>query len=176
MEKKDHRKRFAQICAGIAAAIVFVSLTMTYSIFMDCFSDWPVAAQRFLAISSCAAIEGMSSALVYGLVFALTGTMERLIAFVGLGAIALVMGINIVTHAQNVRHLPISSWQQEYVSWVGPSVLIGVFVLLVGLVICRVETKILKLERDAEFAEKEAELNERISRAERPKAQRHATM
>lgn len=157
-DAKKHRKNFAVCCTIIGAAITVVSLAMTYSIFAQCFADWTPAARRFLTIACCVAIEGTSAGLIYGLVYALTGFWERTIAFVGLVGIAAVMGINIVTHAMQVRGMPIQDWQEGYIVWVGPGVLVGVFALIILLVMVRFETRHLKAEREIEYASTSASL------------------
>jgi hypothetical protein len=159
LKTEKYRKNFAITCAVIGAAVTLVSLCMTYSIFEKCFADWAKPMRIFLALACCVAIEGTSAGLIYGLAYALTGILERGIAFVGLAGIGTVMGVNIVTHAQEVRGIALQDWQVQYVAWVGPGVLIGVFALIVIMVLVRFEARKMAKERKIEMLEVEATLD-----------------
>jgi hypothetical protein len=84
-----HRKNFAIMCTVVGASVTLVSLAMTYSIFTESFRDWPTIMRWVLTLSCCIAIEGTSAALIYGLVYALTGFLERSVAFIGLSAVGI---------------------------------------------------------------------------------------
>lgn len=147
------------MCTVVGAAITLVSLAMTYSIFTESFRDWPTIMRWVLTLACCIAIEGTSAALIYGLVYALTGFLERSVAFIGLIAVGIVMGINIITHSMQVRIIPIETWQDSYIAWVGPGILIGVFALIVILVMVRFESRILAKERKIELLQTEVTLD-----------------
>ncbi len=163
---EKHRRNFAIICALIGSAVTLVSLAMTYSVFTESFTDWTPAARRIFTIACCAAVEGTSAGLIYGLVYALAGRAERGVAFLGLALAGGVMGVNIITHSMQVRGIPIEDWQQSYVNWVGPGVLIGVFAVIVALVMVRFETRILRGEREIKYESVEASLDAQWSMIE----------
>lgn len=154
-----HRKNFALMCTVVGAAVTLVSLAMTYSIFTESFRDWPTIMRWVLTLACCIAIEGTSAAFIYGLVYALTGLVERSVAFIGLLAVGIVMGINIITHSMQVRRIPTEAWQDSYVAWIGPGVLIGVFAIIVITVMVRFESRILAKERKIELLQIEATLD-----------------
>jgi hypothetical protein len=58
-----------------------------------------------------------------------------------------------------VRSIPIEAWQDRYIAWVGPSILIGVFAIVVILVLVRFESRILAKERKIELLQTEATLD-----------------
>jgi hypothetical protein len=157
-DTERHRRNFASFCTVIGGLVTLVSLAMTYSVFTESFTDWTPAARKALTLACCGTIEGTAAALIYGLVYALAGRMERLVAFFGLVFVGGVMGVNIITHSMQVRRMPLEDWQHDYLAWVGPGVLIGIFIVIVLMVIVRFETRILKGERELEMQEVEASL------------------
>ncbi|MFN0121532.1 MAG: hypothetical protein ACKV2V_13650 [Blastocatellia bacterium] len=154
-----HRRNFAIFCSFVSAFVAAVSLATTFSIFQVSFEGWGKLVGGLLTLAACLAIEGTAAGLVYGLVYALTGGTERMIAAVGLSLTGLVMLLNLVTHNAQARGLALSDWQRTYIDRVGIGVLAGVFFLVVTLSLSLSETRQRRAERELEMLEVETLLD-----------------
>jgi len=164
LSAKDSRARrnFAILCSVIVGCIMSVSLAMTYSTFMASFADWPPLVQKGLTLFCCVAIDVTAMGLVYGIVYALSGALETILAYIGLAALVFVMGTNIVTHSMEVKHVPLSPWQQAYTEWIGGAVLIGVLVLVLAIKLSDPQTRRRRLERKLDMRLVEAEVEAQL--------------
>ena len=160
----DHaRKNFALLCSVIIGAITLVSLSMTYSVFYASFSDWPLVVRVFLTCFCCVAIEATAMGLTYALMHALSGTLETTLAIILLTTLVAVMGVNLVTHSQQAKGLPLSPWQTAYLEWVGMTTLVAVLVGLTAIKLADPENRKRRLQRKLEMALTEAEIEAQLS-------------
>lgn len=158
MKTEHARRNFALMCSVIIGAITLVSLSMTYSVFYDSFADWPKVVRISLTVFCCGAVEVTAMGLTYGLMHALSGSLETIMSVVLLLLLVIVMGTNLVTHSQQVKGLPLSPWQMEYVEWVGMTTLVAVLVGLLAISLASPENRLRRLRRKLDMAMTETEI------------------
>jgi hypothetical protein len=167
------RKNFALLCSVVVGAITLVSLSMTYSVFWESFADWPLVVRIGLTAFCCVAIEVTAMGLVYGLMYALSGTMETVLGIVMLMTLVAVMGVNLVTHSQQVRKVGLSNWQSAYIEWVGMGTLVFVLSGLIAIKLADPENRKRRLQRKLDMALTEAEIEAQMDVLENGEIQLH---
>jgi hypothetical protein len=126
-----HRRRFAFWASILVTALTFVSLSASYSTYLDSFKDWEWFG-HVLALATTAGVELAFALLVYGIVYALIDG-ELTFAIVRALALLAVMACNFVTHSQTVRGIPLTGWQNSYMRWIGPAIPYVAILLLLSI-------------------------------------------
>lgn len=134
---KHNRARRNIIVAGgmILICITLLSCVSSFMIYREGFADTPWFVQQSLSLFAVVVVEGAFVWLVYGFTRAFSSFAERLISLAGMGFLVCVMLTNIITHFMMVKRLPLSPFQEAWLSWGAVSVFIAVliFVLLITL-------------------------------------------
>jgi len=110
------------------------------------FSDMPYVFQQMLALFAVVVVEGCFIWLVFGISKAFSSALERLLAFLGLIFIVGVMLLNLVSHFQIAKGIPLSPFQEQWVSWGAVCVFIGVLLLILAVTLADPIARLIRLE------------------------------
>lgn len=145
---KHHKARKQVVFGGlcIMISITILSCVSSFLIYREGFRDVPYVFQQALAGFAVVVVEGCFIWLVFGISKAFSSAVERLLAFLGLLFIVGVMLLNIVTHFQIAKGIPLSPFQQEWVSWGAVSVFVGVLVLILAVTLADPVARLVRLE------------------------------
>lgn len=145
---KHNRARQNVIVGGglILVCITLLSCVSSFMIYREGFADTPYFVQSILSLFAVLVVEGAFIWLVYGFTRAFSSFLERIICLAGMLFIVLVMLTNIVTHFMMVKHLPLSSYQDAWLSWGAVSVFIGVLVIVLAITLADPVARLIRLE------------------------------
>jgi hypothetical protein len=163
-----NRRAFALGLAVIATAITLASAGASYSINLQSFADWPPHAARVFAVLATVGIEATFALLLYGVANALSGSVEKGLALVGLAALVAIMAVNFSVHRQSVTGAPLASWEVAWTQYAGSVVLFGILALVVALSLASHEARERRLARDIEFISRQKALEWRREALESP--------
>ncbi|MFN0108531.1 MAG: hypothetical protein ACKVZH_06720 [Blastocatellia bacterium] len=129
---KNNRARQNVIVAGglIMVCITLLSCVSSFMIYREGFGDTPWFVQQSLSLFAVIVVEGAFVWLVYGFTRAFSSFAERVISLVGMAFLVCVMLTNIITHFMMVKRLPLSPFQNAWLSWGAVSVFIAVLVVV----------------------------------------------
>lgn len=117
IKSEQHRKNFAVGISVLTTLLTFVSLSASYSTYLEGFRDWG-GFGKVLAVAVTAGGELAFALLVYGIVYALIGAEFWLGVFGALTFLA-VMAVNFHVHTTKVKGFALAGWQLQYEQWVG---------------------------------------------------------
>jgi len=148
MQFKHHQARRQVVFGGMAImlAITMLSCVSSFMIYRSGFSDMPYVFQNILAGFAVVVVEGTFIWLVFGISKAFSSALERLLAFLGLIFIVGVMLLNLVSHFQIAKGIPLSPFQQEWVSWAAVCVFVGVLLLILAITLSDPIARLIRLE------------------------------
>jgi len=145
---KHNRARQNVIVAGglIMVCITLLSCVSSFMIYRDGFGDAPWFAQQALSLFAVIVVEGAFIALMYGFTRAFSSFTERITSLAGIVFLILVMLTNIITHFMMVKKLPLSPFQDAWLSWGAVSVFIIVLVIWVVIALSDPVSKLMRQE------------------------------
>jgi len=145
---KQNRARQHVIVGGglILVCITLLSCVSSFMIYREGFSDTPSYIQNILSLFAVAVVEGAFIWLVYGFTRAFASSSERLISLSGMCFLVGVMLTNIITHFMIVKHIPMSAFQEAWLSWGAVSVFIGVLIIVLLITLSDPVTRLIRLE------------------------------
>ncbi|MBS1790582.1 MAG: hypothetical protein JST85_22885 [Acidobacteria bacterium] len=145
---KHNRARRNVIVAGglILVCITLLSCVSSFMIYREGFADTPWFVQQSLSLFAVMVVEGAFIWLVYGFTRAFSSFSERIISLAGMGFLVCVMLTNIITHFMMVKHLPLSPFQDAWLSWGAVSVFIGVLIFVLLITLSDPVTRLIRLE------------------------------
>lgn len=145
---KHNRARQNVIVAGglILVCITLLSCVSSFMIYREGFGDTPWFVQQSLSLFAVIVVEGAFIWLIYGFTRAFSSFSERIISMVGMAFLVCVMLTNIVTHFMQVKHLPLSPFQDAWLSWGAVSVFIAVLIVVLLITLSDPVTRLIRLE------------------------------
>jgi hypothetical protein len=145
---KYNRARKHIIVGGavILTLITMISCVSSFTIYQGGFSDMPPFFQNALALFAVVIVEGAFIWLLYGFTRAFSSGTERLICLAGMSFIVGVMLINIVTHFMQVKRIPLSDFQNQWISWGAVTVFIAVLLIVLFITLADPVIRLIRLE------------------------------
>lgn len=145
---KYNRARKNVIIGGmvILLAITALSCVSSFAIYKDGFADFPKIFQNALALFGVVVVEGAFVWLVYGFTRAFSSGSERLVSLLGMGFLVVVMLINLITHFMMVKSVPLSEFQEGWISWGAVSVFITVLLIVLFITLADPVIRLIRLE------------------------------
>lgn len=145
---KHNRARQNVIVAGglILVCITLLSCVSSFMIYREGFSDTPWFVQQSLSLFAVIVVEGAFIWLVYGFTRAFSSMAERFISLAGMAFLTCVMLTNIITHFMMVKRLPMTPFQESWLSWGAVSVFIAVLVFVLLITLSDPVTRLIRLE------------------------------
>lgn len=154
---EQHRKNFAIGISVLTTALTFISLSASYSTYLESFRDWGKFAGP-LAFFTTAGVELAFGLLVYGMTYALIAWEFR-IAIIGALSLLAVMTINFNVHSSVVRGHALADWQQEWSNWIGAVVPFYSIALLIFIGMTLHESRERRQERRMNYLSKQRALD-----------------
>src|SRR5215813_2904541 len=169
---EKRRKYFFIGISLLATAITLASFGATYAINKRSFADWGSFGRIFTLLASIG-IEVTFGLTLFGVAYALVGSIEK-----GIGAALLlgtvgVMATNYIVHHKSVTGAPMVDWQVDYIQWAGPLSLFGILLLIVGIVVFNHDARERRLEREISFAARRKTLEWEQSQLQSEKLEEH---
>jgi hypothetical protein len=145
---KYNRARKNVIIGGmvILIAITALSCVSSYTIYSSGFADMPPSFQVTLSLFAVVVVEGAFVWLVYGFTRAFSSGSERLVSLLGMGFLVGVMLVNLVTHFMIVKGIPLSEFQEGWISWGAVSVFITVLLIVLFITLADPVIRLIRLE------------------------------
>jgi len=145
---KYNRARKHIIIGGavILLFITVISCVSSFTIYQGGFSDMPPIFQNLLALFAVVIVEGAFVWLLYGFTRAFSSGIERLICIAGMAFIVGVMLVNIVTHFMQVKRIPLSDFQKEWINWGAVMVFIAVLLIVLFITLADPVIRLVRLE------------------------------
>lgn len=145
---KGNRARQNVIVAGglILVCITLLSCVSSFMIYREGFADTPWFVQQSLSLFAVIVVEGAFVWLVYGFTRAFSSFSERVISIVGMAFLVCVMLTNIITHFMMVKKLPLSPFQDAWLSWGAVSVFIAVLIVVLLITLADPVSRLIRLE------------------------------
>lgn len=145
---KYNRARKHIIIGGavILLFITVISCVSSFTIYKGGFSDMPRFFQNLLALFAVVIVEGAFVWLLYGFTRAFSSFWERAIALGGMAFIVAVMLVNIVTHFMQVKSIPLSDFQMEWIDWGAVMVFIAVLLIVLFITLADPVIRLVRLE------------------------------
>lgn len=154
---EQHRKNFAVGISVLTTALTFISLSASYSTYLESFRDWG-AFGRVLAFGTTAGVELAFGLLVYGITYALISWEFRL-AIVGALSLLAVMAINFNVHSAVVKGYALKEWQTEWQAWIGAIVPFYAIALMIFIGMTLHESRERRQERRMNYLSKQKALD-----------------
>lgn len=111
------------VTAGlIIVCVTIVSCVSSFMIYREGFADTPWFVQQGLSLFAVIVVEGAFLWLIYGFTKAFSAFSERIGSLIGIAYLFSVMTTNIITHFMMVKKLPLSAFQNAWLSWGAVSV------------------------------------------------------
>ena len=105
---------------------------------------------QFFYVFTCAVtvivVEGAFIWLIYGFTRAFSSFSERIISLTGMAFLVCVMLTNIITHFMMVKKLPLTPFQDAWLSWGAVSVFIAVLIFVLLITLSDPVTLLIRLE------------------------------
>lgn len=168
--------------AVILAVITVLSSVSSFMIYRGGFADLPYVLQSALSGFAVVVVEGAFVWLVYGYTRGFTSMAERVVCLVGMVLLTITMLINLVTHFQGVKGIPLSPFQHAWVSWGAIAVFIIVLIIVLLITLADPIVRNIRMELRYHGMVKEKELqagmmaldSERVQEALETKAKMRA--
>jgi|SRR5262245_13224968 len=132
--------------AVILICITALSCVSSFVIYTGGFADLAWIFQVALSLFAVIVVEGAFIWLVYGFTRAFSSAIERLICLLGMGFLVIVMLINLITHFMMVKNIPLSPFQQEWISWGAVTVFIAVLLIVLLITLADPVIRLIRLE------------------------------
>lgn len=154
---KHNRARRNVIVGGglILVCITLLSCVSSFMIYREGFGDTPWFVQQGLSLFAVIVVEGAFIWLVFGFTRAFSSFAERLVSLIGMAFLTCVMLTNIITHFMQVKHLPLSPFQEAWLSWGAVSVFIAVLVLVLLITLADPVSRLTRQELRVEGKQQE---------------------
>lgn len=165
---EKNRKLFAIGLSAIATAVTLASAAATYSMNVQSFSDWGETPAKVLALLATAGIELTFALFLYGLMNAVTGSVEKGIAIFTLITLLAIMATNYTIHRQMVIGTALSGWQQSYVEWIGSVLLFGIVAVIIVYKAVNYESRERRMQRDIEYLGRQRALEWKMDQLNSP--------
>lgn len=145
---KHNRAKKNVIVAGglILVCITLLSCVSSFMIYKEGFGDAPRFIQWSLSLFAVIVVEGAFVWLLYGFSRAFSSLVERVVSLAGMAFIVCVMATNIITHFMMVKKLPLSPFQESWLSWGAVSVFIVVLVIVLVISMADPMSKLVRQE------------------------------
>ena len=145
---KNNRARKNVIVGAsiLLGSMMLLSIVSSFAIFIEGFRDLPTGFQYIITGACVLLIEGALCWLLYGFSKVFSTSAEKILALLGILFLLFVMTINIITHFMRVKGLPLSDFQNGWLSWGAPVSFIVVFVLVVLLNLLEPVARLLRQE------------------------------
>lgn len=163
---ESSRKNFLLILSVVIFCLTLVSLVASYSVYIESFADWGSWGKVF-ALLVTVGVEVAFAVLIYGLSKALIGG-EVVVAGIGAVGLLAVMAVNFVIHSNQVRHVPLSAWQQSWLDWIGPVIPFATIALFILISWLSPESKERRQERRMAFLGKQRALDHKEAYLQSP--------
>jgi len=167
-QTEKNRKMFAIGLSAIATAVTLASAAATYSMNVQSFSDWGETPAKVLAILATTGIELTFALFLYGLMNAVTGSVEKGIAIFTLISLLAIMATNYTIHRQMVTGTALSGWQTAYVEWIGSVLLFGIVAIIIVYKAVNYESKERRMARDIEYLGRQRALEWKMDQLNSP--------
>lgn len=129
--KHNRAKRNVLVAGGlILTCVTLLSCVSSFMIYREGFGDMPKFAQWALSLFAVIVVEGAFIWMLYGFSRAFSSLIERITCLIGIVFLVGVMATNIITHFMMVKSIPLSGFQEAWLSWGAVSVFIAVLVLI----------------------------------------------
>jgi len=171
-QTEQRRKYFFVGISLLATAITLASFGATYSINTKSFADWGDLGRVFTLLASIG-IEVTFGLTLFGVSYALVGSVEK-----GIGAALLlgtvgVMATNYIVHHKSVTGAPMADWQIDYIQGAGPLSLFGILLLIIGIVVFNHDAVKRRFDREIAFAAQRKALEWERSQLDSEKLEEH---
>jgi len=154
--KHNRARKNVIVAAGlIIICITLVSCVSSFMIYKEGFSDFTPFLQWGLALFCVIIVEGTFVTMVYGFTRAFSSMLERLGALATIVFLIAVMLTNIMTHFMQVKKLPLSPFQEGWLSWGAISVCIVVLIFVLCITLADPVSRLTRLELRVEGKQQE---------------------
>ena len=145
--KHNRAKKNVIVTGGlILVCVTLLSCVSSFMIYREGFGDAPWFVQQSLSLFAVIVVEGTFIWLLYGFSRAFSSLSERTVSLAGMCFIVCVMATNIITHFMMVKKLPLSSFQEAWLSWGAVSVFIAVLVIVLVISMSDPMSKLVRQE------------------------------
>lgn len=145
---KHNRAKKNVIVAGglILVCVTLLSCVSSFAIYKEGFGDTPKFVQWSLSLFAVIVVEGAFVWLLYGFSRAFSSLIERVVSLAGMTFIVAVMATNIITHFMMVKRIPLSPFQEAWLSWGAVSVFIAVLIIVLVISMADPMSKLMRQE------------------------------
>jgi len=153
------RKNVIVACGLIIVCVTLLSCISSFMIYKEGFSDFPPFVQWALALFCVIVVEGTFVTMVYGFTRAFSSMIERLGSLATIVFLIAVMLTNIITHFMQVKRMPLSPFQEAWLSWGAISIAIAVLVFVLVITLADPVSRLIRLELRVEGKQQETILH-----------------